>query len=433
MPPQLNLTSTDIRGPRPDAKLAQKWPEAGFFEIAEQLRPIILATQRHTLAGFRILDPHGTIVGGRGDVGLSLAHVEEVAEALRGRYASALRQRISDEPPPPVYSISRGTRVRVFAALPVIVENRVAGVVYASRTPSNIVKYLYGERHNVFLAALAVIAVALVVGLVFLRTINRPIHELIRRTQAIGEGDRDAIHPLAHHGTKEIALLSQSFFTMARSLFARSEFVATFAAHVSHELKSPLTSIQGAAELLRDSDSSMTDSERQRFLNNIIADSQRLTVLLQRLRELAKADNPQIAGKTSLRQAMEDIRKAFPDIDINVQGNLDQDIAMSRENASIVFSHLVDNAERHNARVVTVHIRDDDGETHAIVVDDGDGISEQNRAKIFDTFFTTRRETGGTGMGLRIVRSMLVAHGGSIQLLPSKRGAKFEIRLPAGD
>lgn len=87
-----------------------------------------------TLAGFKLIDPQGVAVAGSQEVGMSLAHVPEVALALSGRYASVLRQRISDQPPPSLYSLSRGTAVRVFVAMPVIVASRVAGVVYLSRT-----------------------------------------------------------------------------------------------------------------------------------------------------------------------------------------------------------------------------------------------------------------------------------------------------------
>ena len=64
------------------------------------------------------------------------------------------------------------------------------------------------------------------------------------------------------------------------------------------------------------------------------------------------------------------------------------------------------------------------------IADDGAGISPGNRDRVFEPFFTTRREAGGTGMGLQIVRSMLAAHGGTIRLLPSESGAAFEIRVP---
>lgn len=101
-----------------------------------------------------------------------------------------------------------------------------------------------------------------------------------------------AIRAPDHHGTRELAMLSQGFLDMAERLYDRTDYIATFAAHVSHELKSPLSSIQGAAELLRDAADEMSERERQKFLDNVIADAQRLTALVERLRELARADNP---------------------------------------------------------------------------------------------------------------------------------------------
>jgi signal transduction histidine kinase len=68
------------------------------------------------------------------------------------------------------------------------------------------------------------------------------------------------------------------------------------------------------------------------------------------------------------------------------------------------------------------------------VIDNGEGVSPNNRAQIFDSFFTTRRENGGTGMGLAIVRAMLDAHSGSIRLLDcSGQGTAFELTIPVAD
>jgi two-component system, OmpR family, sensor histidine kinase CreC len=66
------------------------------------------------------------------------------------------------------------------------------------------------------------------------------------------------------------------------------------------------------------------------------------------------------------------------------------------------------------------------------VSNDGDPISDANRERIFDAFFTTRRDTGGTGMGLAIVKAVMTSHGGTIALLPSDRGAMFKLEFPAG-
>jgi two-component system sensor histidine kinase CreC len=433
--PALDLAGNDLLARRPDARRPELPPDPAYLEIGQRLLPVMEQTQKVTLAGFRILDPRGTVIAGRRELGLSLADVEEVAAALQGRYRGALRVRVSDKPPPPLYSISRGTGLRVYSAMPVIVDNRVAGVIYASRTPSNIFRHLYEEKGKFILAALAVLVVTMIIGLIFSRTITSPMHELIQRIAEIKRGDRDAFRPLAHYGTREFALLSRSFLDMAESLSHRSDHISTFAAHLTHELKSPLTSIKGAAELLQDSAQSpsggLTNAERSKFLSNILGDTERIEILVRRLRELAHAESSQGSGSIVLGSLIADLRARFPDLAIEARGPLDRAIGMSAENALIVLSHLLDNAGRHHATRVDLEASDDAGAVRVVVANNGDVISESNRDRIFEAFFTTRRDSGGTGMGLAIAQAMLHANGGSIRLLPSDTGAAFEIRFPA--
>jgi hypothetical protein len=136
--PSLDLAEYEILPRRPDAVATAIPADPKLIAIGQRMMPLLLETQEVTLAGFRLLDSKGIVIAGKSEAGLGLGHVPEVAAALLGNVRSVLRARVLDEPPPPVYSISRGTKVRVFLALPVIVNDRIAGVVYASRTPNNI-------------------------------------------------------------------------------------------------------------------------------------------------------------------------------------------------------------------------------------------------------------------------------------------------------
>jgi signal transduction histidine kinase len=261
------------------------------------------------------------------------------------------------------------------------------------------------------------------------------MRELVERTDLIGKGDRDALRPLKRHGTSEFARLSQSFLGMAKRLNTRSRFISTFATHVSHELKSPLTSIQGAAELLRDDVDApaMDDEDRRKFLDNIIADTDRLAKISGRLRDFARAENPVALGAAKLSASIPGLRSSFPALDIRASGELDTPMRISEENAAIILSNLADNAVRHGSTTLDLSATRQGHLLSVKVSDNGEGVSPNNRTQIFDSFFTTRRESGGTGMGLAIVRAMLDAHGGAVRLLDSEQGTAFELTIPLAD
>lgn len=428
--PSLDLAADDVLAQRPPAQPATQPVDPAISAVGTAMTRLMDETQKTTLAGFRLLDPNGTVIGGTDELGLSLAASPEVRAALAGRYASVMRVRILHRDPPPVYSMSRGTAIRVFVAFPVAMEGRVAGVLYLSRTPNNIVKHLYGERGKVMLAAVAVLITTLLIGLIFVRTISRPMRELIDRTQRIAAGDRDAIRPLSHHGTREMALLGDAFLDMSRKLQARSDSLQNFATHVSHELKSPLTSIQGAAELLRDAGAEMNDEERRKFSQNIVTDAGRLNNLVRHLLDLASAETVTTGeATTSIDEALKLVRLPGALAVTVSEGSLR--CRISAENLAIALGNLADNSARHGARNVDVGVSERQGYLSMLIADDGQGIAEGNRDRVFDPFFTTRREHGGTGMGLSIVAALIKAHGGDVRVVAVPVGACFEVQLPA--
>ena len=108
-------------------------------------------------------------------------------------------------------------------------------------------------------------------------------------------------------------------------------------------------------------------------------------------------------------------------------------LRISEENAGIILSNLADNALRHGSTTLEISAARRDNRMLVRIADDGEGVSVNNRPQIFDSFFTTRRDSGGTGMGLAIVRAMLDAHGGTIHLVETARGTAFELNVPLAD
>jgi signal transduction histidine kinase len=430
--PQLDLAAVDILPPRPSGYYLRTPPDPLASAAGARLTPILKEAQRTTLSAMRVLDFNGIVVAGSGEIGKSFIHVTEVQRALNGRYASVVRERHIDQVAPPVASISRGTGIRVFIVLPVVSGDRMLGFVYLSRTPKSILKHMHAEREKIIFAGLTIVALSILLAFLTSSRIVRPINQLIDQTRRMAAGDRAAIEPLERPGTREMTQLSQSFTQMASALQERSDYIRDFAAHVSHEFKTPLASIAGAVELLRDHGADMSDAERDRFLDNITQDSERLRRLVTRLLELARVDNLEPSSETlDLAGALNVMKSGFsgPAFKVEVDAPGAVRAAMSREGFETIVSNMADNARQHGASMMRVSARNGDDAVELRFADDGEGISASNREKIFTPFFTTRREDGGTGLGLGIVSSILDAHGGSIELGERDRGTEFVVRL----
>ncbi|HSF96499.1 MAG TPA: ATP-binding protein [Thermohalobaculum sp.] len=426
--PRIDLANAVVGNRRPRAREADTPPDQAALEAGARITELFIDAQRATLAGMRLLDHRGTVIGGRGEVGESLAHVDEIREALDGTHSSAVRERQSDEPKPPITSISRGTGIRIFVAYPVVEGGRLWGVVYMSRTPASILQHLWGSRYRLGAIGAFIAGLTLLIAWVTTRTLVKPIRRLSAQARELSEGRRRAIEPLDHYGTREIAALGQSFADMAAALERRSQYLRDFAAHVSHEFKTPLTSIRGAVELLGEHHDDMDRAERQRFLGNIDADAARLKALVERLLDLARADSARpMQGTTDPTAAIAELAGGFPGLEIAVAGAVPQTVRMSDEAFRMIAGNLIENAAQAGATRIEVEFQTLPSGIRVLFRDNGSGISPGNRAKIYDPFFTTRRETGGTGIGLGIVRALAEAHGGSIELLDSPSGAVFAL------
>jgi signal transduction histidine kinase len=429
----LDIRTATIR-PRPqEAQKTDLRADPAVLEAGSRLSSLLLDAQRTTLSGVRILDPQGIVIGGRADIGLSFAHLEEFQRAKTGRYASLIRERTIRRPTRAFASISRGTGIRVFVAFPILADSGLLGVVLLSRTPQSILEHLYQQKEKVFVLAsiVLVLAVALVVFTSY--AVARPLHKLIQQTKRFAKGNKESMEPLQSPITQEVALLSESFAEMARALESRAEYIRNFAAQVSHEFKTPLTGIRGAVELLQEHETGMSPVQRTRFLRNVAEDTDRLQRLTDRLLEMARADvvdrTPETTG---LKVVLDNLAERYKqqNVQISVRGVDHVRAAIPRDILETVLTNLLDNSRQHGADRVDLKLDRADGEIQLLIADNGCGISSANAQHIFESFFTTRRDQGGTGLGLAIVQSLLRAYKGKISLEPAARGASFRVTLP---
>ena len=430
--PVIRLSETRILPPRPDGVLVEQTTDFPVSEVQAQLSSFIKDVRKTTLSGIKILDYNGIVVAGS-EVGRDFSKLAEISRAMSGQYHAVLRERISDEPPPALASISRGTNIRLFIAFPIIENDRIWGVVYISRTPQNILKHLYEVKESVFVAFIFILALTLLIAAFTSYTISKPIYRLISQIKSFAKGNEEVMVPLQDPVIKEIELLSKSFTQMANSLQERTGYIRDFATHVSHEFKTPLTSIQGAAELLEEHGHTMSAEEKNKFFRNITDNCQRLKILVGRLLELARADNLEATLETtSFNDILEKLVPYYNDLGLDFTLNKPENgcIIMSKDYLETIFANLFENSLQHGASKVSISAMEKESMLWVRVQDNGHGVSAKNRDKIFMPFFTTRRDQGGTGIGLGIIKSLLQAHQGNIKLLNSDEGACFELVLP---
>jgi len=423
--------------PRPRARISTSYNQTAGYPLAQQagksMQVILKNTQRVMLAGMLILDENGIVVAGNTDLNKSLAHVKEVKRALKGQYTSVIRQRISDEPPPSIASLSRGTGIRVFTAFPIMDQGTVYGVVYLSRTPKNILKHLYSIKEKVILLLLVLLGLTSLIVMFISSRLSRPIRELIKQTQKVTRGELETVEVLKNPGTRELSLLSNSFAEMSQTLYDRSQYIQQFAAHVSHEFKTPLTSMQGSLELLEEHIDDMPEEQRQRFLDNLKDDTERLKNLVNGLLEQAKADSlPTSIEVTNLLKTLNILESRYADSPLNLEYNeleADANISIANNALESILANLFDNSLQHGATHIAINTQKKDGRLEISIHDNGTGISKANHSKIFTPFFTTRRESGGTGLGLGIIESIMKASNGTIENISVEKGALFVLNL----
>src|SRR5207253_9918348 len=185
-------------------------------------------------------------------------------------------------------------------------------------------------------------------------------------------------------------------------------------------------------ELLQDHEGGMSEEERRRFLANAAADAARLSLLLERLLHLARADMAVAAEdeatgvEAPLRAVADAMRSDDFAVEVKVPPELPRAAAAS-ELIETVLQILLENSRQAGASEVRIAAGQRGTQLAIRFSDNGSGIPPADRERIFEPFHTGRREQGGTGLGLSIARSLLASCGGTITAMPAETGACFEV------
>jgi Signal transduction histidine kinase len=272
-----------------------------------------------------------------------------------------------------------------------------------------------------------ILATAIALGTGFLgwlqwRLLLRPTLAL----EAYAEAQETAATPdrPRHFGTRETYRTGQRVIAMAEALKDREATIRAHTDHVTHELKTPVSAIRAAVELLEDGET--LGADERALVAQIDGARAQIEAQLAALRKAAQAREVRYLGLSRLGEILPELAGEFPELVVEVA--VDGVVPLAPEGLRIVLGQLLRNAAEHGAGRVVLTAGAEPG-PWIEVADDGRGISAGNAGRVFDPFFTTRRDEGGTGMGLSVVRNLLEAHRAGIVLMPSDRGARFRIEF----
>jgi signal transduction histidine kinase len=281
-------------------------------------------------------------------------------------------------------------------------------------------------------------------GLWVTRRTVRPLEQVSLAAAAIAEGNLSTRLQVTR-ADREVQQLTESFNAMVSQLVNRLERDARFASDVSHELRSPLTTLATSASVLQQHRSELSPVG-QESLDLLIADLAIFQSLVEDLLEMARSDAGAVLLDMETVAAIELVRQStrsaarrhgFAEPPIEVAHDLsDPLVTVDRRRFERVVTNLLDNANRYAGGAVSVRLESEQNQLAINVDDAGPGVPLDERGAIFERFFRGRaaHDRGGargTGLGLALVRDHVRAFGGSITVLTSPEGgARFQILLP---
>ena len=297
---------------------------------------------------------------------------------------------------------------------------------------------------------LSVLLAVLIAG-----SVSRPLRRLARAANAIAEGDYDQTVPV--QGPTEVKELAVNFNSMAEQVKASQQSQRDFLANVSHDLKTPLTSIQGFAQAITDGTSGDADGVR-RSAGIIQGEAQRMSRMVTELLDLARIESGQIVMRQEavrlsavLRGCTDKLMLRAQQAGVKLDAQLPADLPVitgDGDRLAQVFTNLFDNALKHTpeggkvtiaARSLTSSSIVRKGKTwpaglEVTVSDNGGGIPPEDLSRIFERFYQvdkSRQRSSGLGLGLAIVKQIVEAHHGTIHAESVVGiGSRFVVTLP---
>ncbi|WP_454256426.1 two-component system sensor histidine kinase CreC [Pseudomonas sp. Marseille-Q8238] len=360
-------------------------------------------------------------------LGRDYSHWNDVYLTLRGQYgARSTREDPQDDDSSVMY-----------VAAPIKDGERIIGVVSVAKPNKTLQPYIERSQRRLAWLGAGLIGLGLLIGGILSWWLSGSLRKLTRYAQAVSEGRRAEL-PELRGG--ELTQLAQAVQKMRTELEGKA-YVEQYVHTLTHELKSPLAAIRGAAELL---EGEMPAEQRQRFVGNIASEGERLQQLIERLLNLALVEQRQGLEEhvaIDLHELVEGLLQGqtarIESIGLRVENLIAPGLSVTGERFLLqqALANLLDNALDFTPAggLLRFTAEPQGGHVRVSLFNQGEAIPEYALARLTERFYSLPRPRSGrksTGLGLNFVQEVAGLHGGSLQLANVDQGVEASLLLP---
>ena len=336
----------------------------------------------------------------------------DVRSVLEGSYGARTSRDIPGEPKLSV----------MYVAAPIKVGENLIGVLSIGKPTRTANTLVEAAQRKFVLGATLSFAAVVIVGLILSAMVTGPITKLTAYAQSVRDGKRS---PLPKLGKTEIATLGSAFEEMREALEGK-RYIEQYVQTLTHEFKSPLSAIHGAAELLKEE---MKKEDKDRFLGNILRESERLQGIVEKMLLLSSLENRKalrdIESIDILNVTRECIEALYPvsrlkELQIEVLGSggaIKGERFLIRHALLNLLQNSIDFSP-HGGKI-TIRLDKEEDRISVQIKDQGPGIPDYALAQIFDRFYSLKRPDTGqrsSGLGLSLVKEVVDLHNGEVVL-----------------
>jgi two-component system sensor histidine kinase CreC len=382
-----------------------------------------------------ITDKNGKVLfdsRGKGSIGADFSRWRDVSLTLEGRYGARVGGGSGGDPSLP--------RV-LYVAAPIVVHGAIAGSLTVAKPTTSVSRFLQSVRPRLVMLGLVAIGCATSLAFVMSLWLTEQLRRLIRYADDVRQGRRVPFPKLARTELLQMGLA----FERMRVALAGQAYIEQYVRALTHEIKSPISAIRGAAEILETP--ALEPAQRARFLGNIQHESLRIQDLVDRMLELSELEvrralpeRASVALGPVVRTILEALQPMLAQKQLRITLELEADVGV-RGDAFLLhmaLSNLIKNAVEFSPHggCVRVRCRREAELVSVEIEDEGPGIPDFAKQRVFERFYSLARPDTGkksTGLGLNFVKEIAALHHGEVHVENrEEHGLRARLTLPVG-